>query len=142
MANPTYVNAIQIPATPTSDHEGCGLIVPMTYGESLVPGNIVYLKSDGKVWKADANAAGAYPAIGIALETLGANASGKVLLFGLFLDASFAWTVGGTVYLSTTAGAMTQTAPSATDEVIQVLGVAVSATLLMFNPVLSYITHT
>jgi hypothetical protein len=55
---------------------------------------------------------------------------------------SWAWTIGGLIYLSTSAG-LTQTAPSATDDVIQVIGVAYpNADTIYVNPSLTYITHT
>jgi hypothetical protein len=55
------------------------------------------------------------------------------------LSPSF--TVGGKVYLSTTAGAVTQTPPSGADNAIVVLGIALSANLLLFNPSLVVIEH-
>jgi hypothetical protein len=119
-----------------------GITVSMTYGESLAAGDLVYFKSDGTVWKADANAAGLYPVMGMAVETA-ASGSHVVLLQGIYRDDTrYAFTVGGAVYLSTTAGAETQTQPSATDDVIQVVGVATHADRIYFKPDLSYITHT
>ncbi len=119
-----------------------GISVSMTYGESLVPGDLVYFKSDGKVWKADADAAGLYPCMGMAMETA-SSGSHVVLLNGIYRDDSrYNFTVGGVVYLSTTAGTETQTQPSATDNVIQVIGIATHADRIYFNPDLSYITHT
>jgi hypothetical protein len=119
-----------------------GLTIAMTYGESISIGDLLYFKSDGSVWKADANAAGLYPVMGLALET-GSSGSRLVLLHGIYRDDSrYAFTVGGPVYLSTTAGGETQTQPSATDDVIQVVGIATHADRIYFNPDLSYITHT
>jgi hypothetical protein len=131
---------LQVKEAPASDHAASGIIVTMTYGEALAIGDAVYFKSDGKVWLADANAAGLYPAMGIALA---AESSGvhKVLLFGIMRHDAWTWTVGGVIYLSITAGAMTQTQPLATDNVIQVLGIATHADRMFFNPQLDYITH-
>ena len=70
-----------------------------TAGESLVMGNIVYMKSDGKLWKADANAAGLFPAMAMALGTIAANASGSFLLSGQArADSTWSWTIGGLLY--------------------------------------------
>lgn len=135
------VAEIALQEVPPTDHAVSGDIVYMTYGESLVPGDVVYFKSDGKVWKADANGSGTYPALGIALETQ-SSGSYKVLLHGIMRDDSWNWTVGGTIYLSTTAGGMTQTQPSGADEVIQVLGIATHADRMFFRPSFDYITHT
>ena len=137
----TYTGALQVTAVPANQAYS-GITVILTYGESLVPGDIGYIKSDGSFWKADANAAGLYPAMGMAMETA-ASGSHIVLLNGVYRDdARYNWTVGGVLYLSTTAGNMTQTQPNATDDVIQVLGIATHADRVYFNPSPDYITHT
>lgn len=124
-----------------SNQSYTGIIVSLTYGESLVPGDPIYIKSDGKVWKADANGSSTYPCVGLAMETA-SSGSHIVLLTGIYRDDSlFAWTVGGIVYLST-GGALTQTQPSATDDVIQIIGIATHADRMYVNPQLHYITHT
>jgi hypothetical protein len=40
---------------------------------------------------------------------------------------AWAWTPGGTLYLSTTTGGLTQTAPSTAGEIVQQVGFAISA---------------
>lgn len=118
-----------------------GMTVSMIYGESLVPGDLVYFKSDGKVWKADANVVGLYPVMGLALETAASGAH-LVLLHGIYRDDTrYAFTVGGVVYLSIFAGVETQVQPTDIDNVIQVVGVATHADRIYFNPQLDYITH-
>lgn len=125
-----------------ADQAYTGTTVALTYGESLVPGDVVYFKSDGKVYKADADGSGTYPAIGIALETA-SSGSHLVLLDGIYRDDTrYNWTVGGLLYLSTTAGSLTQTQPSATDNVIQVMGIATHADRILLRPHLVYLTHT
>jgi hypothetical protein len=52
------------------------------------------------------------------------------------------WPAGNKLYLSTTAGGVVPTQPSGTDNVIQVLGYAMSATVMYFNPSSDQITHT
>lgn len=117
-----------------------GWSASLIYKESLTPGDLVYYKSDGGVWKADADGSGTYPAMGLALETA-SSGSHEVFLWGLYRDDSrFNWTVGGLIYLSTTAGSMTQTKPSATDNVVQVLGFATHADRIYFKPHLNYFT--
>ena len=71
-----------------------------------------------------------------------ANASGSFLLRGQArADSTWSWTIGGLLYLSTTAGLMTQTKPAATDDCIQVLGVAFpNADTVNFNPSPDYVT--
>lgn len=129
-------------SAPAVTQQYSGTVAYFTYGESLVPGDVVYVKSDGAVWKADADAAGLYPAVGIAVETASSGLH-AVLLHGIYRDDTlYNWTVGGVLYLSTTAGALTQTQPSATDNVIQIVGVATHADRAFIRPDLSWITHT
>ena len=135
------VAGIKLIEAPTADQTVSGFIVGMTYGESIAKGDLLYFKSDGKVYKADANGVSTYPAMGLALATASAG-SNNVLLRGVYRDDTrYAFTVGGVVYLSTTAGTETQTQPAATNDVIQVVGIATHADRIYFNPSADYITH-
>jgi hypothetical protein len=136
------VDTITVVAAPGSDVTATGIKAALTAGENLVFGDVCYIKSDGKAWKADANVAATFPCVVMALATIAANASGSFLLYGIARNDAWAWTVGGVIYLSTAAGSMTQTQPSATDDVIQALGIGTHADRMLFNPDLIYITHT
>lgn len=136
------VAGIKLIETPAASPPVSGFTVSMTYGESLVPGDLLCFQG-GKVWKASAtNAAGLYPVMGLALETA-SSGSRLVLLHGIYSNAGrygFA-TVGGQVYVSTTAGVETQVQPTAADDVIQVVGIATHADRIYFNPSVDYVTH-
>jgi hypothetical protein len=119
-----------------------GIKEQLVAGENLVFGDVCYFKSDGKLWKSSASTAGTYPALFMALGTITANNSGMFVLNGVVRNDTWNWTVGGAIYLSTTSGSITQTQPSATDNAIQVLGIATHADRLYFNPSVDYITHT
>ncbi len=140
-ARATLGAAQAVTEAPGADLTATGLTFDVTAGEALAFGDPVYIKSDGKYWKADADTAGKFPAVGIALNTAAANATVTVLLLGVARNDAWAWTVGGIVYLSTASG-LTQVQPSATDNAIQVLGIAEATTRLLVNPQLVYITHT
>jgi len=118
----------------TSDHTWSGITAVMTAGENLAIGDAVYAKSDGKMWKADANAAATMPVVALATGTINADATGEFLLLGFMRDDSWAWTVGGLLYGHTTPGNPTQTAPSGSGDQVQVIGVAITAHILLFNP--------
>ncbi len=117
-----------------ADHTSSGVIAALTAGEALVFGDFCYMKSDGKWWKADADAAVTMPGAAMALEPLDADDPGEFLLFGYARDDSWGWTVGGLIYVSTTGGALTQTAPSGSGDQVQVVGVATHATRMLFAP--------
>jgi predicted RecA/RadA family phage recombinase len=139
---PSYPTNLTLTDTQASDVTALGIIISKTAGENLVFGDVVYFKSDGKVWKADANAAGLYPAVGLAIATINANDAGNILLKGIARNDAWGWTIGGVLYLSITAGSLTQTQPSAADDIIQVLGVAhPNADTIYFNPSMDYISH-
>jgi hypothetical protein len=79
----------------------------------------------------------------MALGAISAGSTGQILLRGNVRNDSWNWTVGGIVYLSTTAGGLTQTQPANADNAIQVLGVChPNPDTLYFNPSPDYITHT
>lgn len=122
-----------------ADDTFSGVTMPtVTAGETLAQWDVCYIKSDGKAWKADADAIATASAILIATAAISANATGTFGVLGLVRnDGWSAWTVGGLVYLSTTAGGMTQTAPTGTDKVVQVLGVAYAAKIIFFSPSLA-----
>ena len=74
--------------------------------------------------------------------TVEADAEGNYLLIGFVNNHEWAWTVGGEVYLSltgTSGNSLTQTSPFdldpiVEDRVVQLLGIAKSATSIYFNP--------
>lgn len=121
---------------------GSGIVVYHTVGENFAFGEIGYFKSDGKVWRADANQAGFFPCPVIALETITTNNSGLFLKLGTIRNDAWNWTIGGIIYLSTNIGEMTQTQPSTTDDAIVVLGIAFpNADTIQFQPQLIYLTR-
>lgn len=119
---------------PASDHTWSGDVTSLTAGENLTVGEACYFKSDAKLWKADADASTTMPVVALATTTILADASGEFLLRGFIRDDTWNWTVGGLVYASTTSGALTQTAVSATGDQLQIVGWAPSADILYFNP--------
>jgi len=80
--------------------------------------------------------------MGLATGAVAADATATILLSGVARNDTWTWTVGGILYLSTAVGTMTQTQPAATDDVIQVLGEALAATRILFDPSHDYMTHT
>lgn len=123
-----------------ADHEAAGVFVTLSTAEASTFGQVCFINNSGAAALADANAAGESPAVALSLGRSHPSA-GPFLTHGVAEDASWSWTAGGKIYLSTTPGAMTQTAPSATGDIVQVLGVALSATHIFFNPSLDTLTH-
>ena len=123
-----------------ADGDYCGIASSVTvdtngtgFGAALV------LSPDGNYDEADADAEATMPCISLALET--GTGTKRVLLKGYIREDDWNWTPGGLVYVSTTAGTLTQTAPSGTGDQIQVVGIAVTADILFFNPSLVLVEH-
>lgn len=127
-------NTIEITEAPSSDHTATGMKCDFTAGENVAFGDVCYFKSDGKMWKADADAESTSYCMALALETITADSSGSFLLIGIARDDTWDWTVGSPIYLSTTAGAMTQTPPSGSGDIVQILGIAIHADRIYFKP--------
>jgi len=118
-----------------TDHRWSGITAPMTAGTALTIGQAVYVGGDSKMEKALATTAATMPAIALATGSIDENASGEFLLQGFFRDDTWDWTPGGLLYVSEdTAGALTQELPAASGEQVQVVGVAITADIIHFNP--------
>lgn len=117
-----------------------GFPVLATAGENVAFGDQCYLKSDGKMWKADASAeATADGLIFMAMATILANAEGVFLKEGFVRNDAWTWTVGGKLYISPTPGGPTQTKPTTTGEIVRITGYATHADKLYFHPDNSYV---
>ena len=126
---------------PASDHNAAGLIAPMTAGATLAFGDAVYQKSDGEMHLGDADAASTSGVIAIAVASGSDGASSNFMFYGFLRDDTWNWTVGGLIYLSTTGSSgntLTQTAPTGSGDIVQILGVATHPDRIFFNPSLTY----
>jgi hypothetical protein len=104
----------------------------ITASEALAAGDFVNIwnSSGAKARKADATTAGK-EAHGFVLSAVGSGAAATVYFEGTNTQVS--GQTPGRVYLSTTAGAATATAPSAAGNVAQLVGFATSATSINFQ---------
>lgn len=132
-------DTLVLATAPTSDTTGNGIKGSFTAGENVVFGDVCYIKSDGKMWKSDADAVGTSYCVAMAMASITAESAGVFLLIGIVRDDSWAWTVGAPIYLSTTAGDITQTSPSGSEDIVQILGVATHADRIYFNPNLAQV---
>lgn len=114
------------------------------YTSSAV-GDLVYLDSSATWQKCDANTLLLYNGLlGIAMQVKASGAALLVALPGSFVYATAfpTLTIGLPIYMSETAGAITQTAPVTTDSATRVLGHGVHADKVWFFPDNTYTTHT
>lgn len=107
----------------------------MTASEALAAGDLVNIwnASGPKMRKADATVAGK-EAHGFVLAAVAPGATGTVYPEENVISGLSGLIPGAKQFLSTTAGARTETAPSAAGNVAQVIGVALSTTEILFRP--------
>ena len=136
------VSPIPLVANLLPDNTWSGLTAILQAGENLTITELVYVKNDGKMWKAQSNAAGTMPAIAMATGTIDANAWGEFLLIGFFRDDTLlTFTLGDMLYVSdTVAGAFDNVLPGDAGEQVQVIGKCLISThIIYFNPSLELV---
>jgi len=103
----------------------------------------VYLTTTGwALTDADATATAGGVMLGLAATAGTASNPLTVVLKGIVRNDGWTWaTVGAPLYLSTTAGALTETAPSGTDDVQRIVGYVLSDDCIYWNPSNDYITR-
>ena len=121
-----------------------GLVLEFIAHENLVTGNAVYVHTDdGEVAKAQADAVGTMPAIGVVMADANANNPVKVLVQGVYNDSNgFGGdlTEGAIMYVDDdTAGLVTATIPDADGEFVQRVGIAVGPRDVYISPSLDVI---
>jgi len=114
-----------------------GLKVFVTAGEDIGDHKLVYIASDGKCYLADASSVSTMPSMGLSCGAIGEDITGEVIIAGLISLPEWNWTRGGEnglLYVSTDAGEFTQTKPSTTGDQVQVVGIPITGTMIMFSP--------
>lgn len=126
--------AIAISATHGTDDTYHGItITGLNSGATVAQWEAVYLGASSTWLLADANGSGTYPARGLAVAAYVDTNAATILIQGTARNDAWAWTPGGTIYLSATAGGLTQTAPATSGDKVQQVGFALTADIAFFN---------
>jgi len=139
---------IKLDATLSGDETWSGIVISGTAGAQLVVGEVCYLASSGKWLKVDGILDGTDTGFSKELGMCVLAASGdteptEILKYGKIRSAKFpALTVGSPAYLSDTAGEIVVAQPSTENFAIRIVGIAITAEDLLFNPSNDYIVHT
>ena len=105
-----------------------------TCGENLLQWDLVVLKNDtDEFHKADADVAGEYPAVGIAVAACTDGGSVEVMTKGIVRNDGWTLTPGGTLYLGTNAGEILVSAPSVAGNYVQPVGWALDGDHIYFD---------
>jgi len=95
--------------------------------------SLLEMAADGNYDEADADAEATCDGdLALALES--GTGSKKVMHIGFAQEDDWAWTPGQPLYVSTTVGTMTQTAPSGSGDIVRYVGTAMTADMIYFNP--------
>jgi hypothetical protein len=136
---------IKLDAVLSQDEKWSGIVIAGTLGATIAVGDLCYLNADDGRWElVDANLADGYDKqLGICVLAGDDASATEMLVFGKVRSAAFpAFTVGSPLYMSETAGDMTHTQPTTADVCIRILGFALTAEDLLFNPSNDYIIHS
>ncbi len=140
-------NSLELDGALSATDKWSGVTVSGTAGTTVAFGDALYIAVADSRWElVDASAASTSGSVPVLLA-LGASTDGsavELLVQGIVRDTAWSWTVGGPIYLSetgTTGNTLTQTAPTTTDSVTKVVGYAISATEMVWNPSVDYLTH-
>ena len=125
----------QLNKTSSTDFEAKGDIIYLG-GGSTTQGELCYLKSDGEWAAADADATATSGGVLLALA-LGTDPDADgMLLRGMFTLDHDPGTIADELYVSTTAGDITGTAPSGSGDIVRVVGYCLDSSngQIWFNP--------
>jgi hypothetical protein len=122
----------------SSNLEVSGIIITDDVdSNSLGVGAILYRNTDGDYDTGDADLAASDSNLVLALES--GTGSKKLLMYGFFRNDGWSLTAGQPIYLSNTAGQVTSTPPSGSNDVVRCLGQALGSTSIWFNPSPDYL---
>ena len=128
----SYTN-LSVPA----DHGATGNVTnAFQSGYTASQFDLVFMGTGGKWLEVDADAVATCKGLlGLTLEAKNDTQAMLVALPGSFVrDDTWNWTIGDTLYAGETLGAMQNTIPTGADAIVKVVGFAVSADVIFFNP--------
>jgi hypothetical protein len=143
--HPIYVGNVVLKNEPVSDVTASGLIVPATVDTNAQGiGAPLFMAADGHLDTANATSSATSPCVALALET--GTGTKNILVHGVLRVDAWNWTIGpgnaSLIYVAASAGTLTQTKPTGTDNVVQPVGWALSDDCIYFSPSMLYFTHT
>ena len=121
-----------------TEYRGSGQRFRVLAGQNLADRDLVYIGANGRYYRADSDVAATMPVVAMTLGPITQGRYGDVLSKGFIGLNTWTWVAGGEIYVSGVPGISTQTVPVAPG-LIQVVGVAATATSIFFDPTMSAI---
>lgn len=136
VADPLTLKKLYVPI-PITNSAATGIFSTFTVSVTMTFGQVAYMLSTGALGIASAVTTVSVPVIAMCADgTVSINTVGNFLTYGIARYASWNWAVGSPIYTSTVTATqgMTQTISSVSGNVVQILGIAKSATSILFSP--------
>ena len=113
---------------------GSGIKKQIIAGQDVMSFCLLYCDSD-KTWKyADASSEDTMPASLLTLSRVPKGQIGSALFIGEIKNMRWNWAPKKLLYASRTPGRLTQTKPNIKGNQVQAVGIAITETLILFNP--------
>lgn len=134
-----FSNVFNVESALAADEDYSGMVCSGIAGEVVVFADSVYFNSAGKWAKTIATVEGQTKGhIGLVTVSGAADAAIEVLLAGFMREDDWTWgTVGAELWLATTSGDLSETAPTASGEFVRKVAVTHGANVVWFNPGMS-----
>ena len=116
---------------PTTDLTWSGITTTVTVSANDTGFAAALYRASDAFYEADASDISTMPCHCLALET--GTGSKLVLMFGYIRDDSWTWTPGADIYVDTDAGELTETQPSVSGDIVQVIGWAFDSNIIFFD---------
>lgn len=142
--------SIGLDAAGSADGAFTGITRTGTAGAALAFGDLIYLDPTDSRWElADANSASAADGdargiLGICVQAAAADGSATTILISGIVRADTAFpsfTINAPIYVSETAGDLTNTSPTTEDNVVRIVGAALTADEIHFNPSYTWVVY-
>lgn len=101
---------------------------------ALTRTQLVYVDAEGHYDLANASLISSMPVVAITTERISVGQRGSLLFIGLLQSNTWSFIPNSLLYASTIPGEIATTPPNESGSQVQVVGIALSQTLIMFNP--------
>lgn len=132
-------SGVQLLAALAASGDWCGETVLATAGEDIKQFDTVYLTAADGVHKANATNDTEVPVKGIATADVDDGNEGVFLIEGFIRNNDWGWAVGALLYAGTVDGGLRVSAPPASGNMVQRVGIAIHEDIIWFRPDLTMV---